>query len=99
MKTASSQLAHAVNRMLRYKPHDPLAAEFIRTFRNQNFPGQFFLERFEALSKRQEQMDVQVMLPKQAIGKGILDVVSCYGSRSGDADFVYFSPCTNKYQK
>merc|ERR1712020_682437 len=54
LKTASSQLAHVVNRMFttlegkgilrmateefllssRYKPHDPLAAEFIRTFRH-----------------------------------------------------------------
>ena len=116
--SASSQLAHVVNRMFttlegkgilrvateefllasRYKPHDPLAAEFIRTFRNQNFPGEFFLERSEALCKREENMDIRVMLPKQALGKGVLDVVSLYGFRpqyklrKQTSDPFYLSP-------
>ena len=32
-----------------YKPHDPLAAEFIRTFRHQHFHGKFYLDRLDAL--------------------------------------------------
>ena len=112
LKTASSQLAHVVNRMFttlegkgilrvateefllasRYKPHDPLAAEFIRTFRNRNFPGKFFLERYEALCRREDKMDVRVILPKQALGKGVLDVVSLYGFRPQTPDVFYLSP-------
>ena len=52
----------------RYKAHDPLAAEFIRTFRSQNFPGKFFLQRYEALCKGGT-IDVHVLLPKNAAGK------------------------------
>jgi len=33
----------------RYKPHDPLAAEFIRTFRESNFHGRFYVDRYDAL--------------------------------------------------
>ena len=53
----------------RYKAHDPLAAEFIRTFRSRNFPGQLFIERHEAICKRQSSIDFRVVLPKNAAGK------------------------------
>ena len=45
----------------RYKAHDPLAAEFIRTFRVQNFPDTFFIERYEALCKGDSSIDVRVI--------------------------------------
>ena len=35
-----------------YKPHDPLAAEFIRTFRTKNFLGKYFLDRYDALYQK-----------------------------------------------
>ena len=112
LKTASSQLAHVVNRMFttlegkgilrmateefllasRYKPHDPLAAEFIRTFRHRNFPGKFFLDRYEALAGKLSQVDVRIILPKQAVGKGVVDVVSLYGFRPPAKDLFYLSP-------
>ena len=112
LKTASSQLAHVVNRMFttlegkgilrmateefllssRYKPHDPLAAEFIRTFRHRNFPGKFFLDRYEALIAQESQVDVRIILPKQAIGKGVVDVVSLYGFRPTTSDIFFLSP-------
>ena len=76
----------------RYKPHDSLAAEFIRTFRHQNFPGKFFLDRFEALSQGKKEMDVRVVLPKNAAGKGVVDVVSLYGFRPKLVDLFYLSP-------
>ena len=112
LKTASSQLAHVVNRMFttleakgilrmateefllssRYKPHDPLAAEFIRTFRHQNFPGKFFLDRYDALTAKLSQVDVRIILPKQAVGKGVVDVVSLYGFRPPNSDVFFLSP-------
>ena len=76
----------------RYKPHDPLAAEFIRTFRHQNFPGKFFLDRYEALAAGKHEMDVRVLLPKQAAGKGIVDMVSLYGFRPRDSPCFFLSP-------
>ena len=42
-----------------YKPHDPLAAEFIRTFRHQNFAGKQYLDRYDALyQKMDSQLDL-----------------------------------------
>ena len=35
-----------------YKPHDPLVAEFIRTFRHQNFGGKWYLDRYDALCEK-----------------------------------------------
>ena len=76
----------------RYKSHDPLAAEFIRTFRHRNFPGKFFLERYEALCDRAKTIDVRILLPKNAAGKGVTDQVSLYGFRSTNPDLFYLSP-------
>ena len=76
----------------RYKPHDPLAAEFIRTFRDRNFPGKFFVERYEALATNNAKVDVRVLLPKNAAGKGVIDIVSLYGWRRPDTDLWYLSP-------
>jgi hypothetical protein len=76
----------------RYKPHDPLAAEFVRTFRSQNFNGKFYLERCEALWKKESLVDVRVLLPKNAAGKGAVDVVSLYGFRSTEPDLCFLSP-------
>ena len=75
----------------RYKPHDQLAAEFIRTFRSRNFPGKFFIERYEALC-RGTTIDVRVLLPKNAAGRGVLDVVSLYGFRCLAPDIFHLSP-------
>ena len=76
----------------RYKPHDPLAAEFIRTFRSRNFPGNLFVERYEVLSNKSSTVDVRVLLPKNAAGKGVIDIVSLYGWRPQNTDLWYLSP-------
>jgi hypothetical protein len=76
----------------RYKPHDPLAAEFIRTFRSQNFNGKFYLERYEALCKNDALVEVRVLLPKNAAGKGAVDVAALYGFRSTAPDLFFLSP-------
>ena len=76
----------------RYKPHDPLAAEFVRTFRSQNFNGKFYLERYEALCKKESGMDMRVVLPKNATGKGACDVAALYGFRSTAPDLFFLSP-------
>ena len=75
----------------RYKAHDQLAAEFIRTFRSRNFPGKFFIQRYEALRKGGT-LDVRVLLPKNAAGKGVIDVVSLYGFRNMTPDVLHLSP-------
>ena len=76
----------------RYKPHDPLAAEFIRTFRSRNFNGKFYLERYEALCKKDALVEVRVLLPKNAAGKGAVDVAALYGFRSTAPDLFFLSP-------
>ena len=43
----------------RYKPHDELAAEFIRTFRHTFFHGLYFVKRYEALKTGEERVTVK----------------------------------------
>ena len=63
-----------------WKPHDPLAAEFIRTFRHQNFGGKWYLDRYDALSEKKSLLDIRFLLPRNADGEDVPDQVSLYGS-------------------
>ena len=112
LKTASSQLAHGINRMFsilegkgilrvcteefmlssQYKPHDPLAAEFIRTFRHQHFNGKCYLDRYDALCEKKKTVDITVLLPRNGLGNDVPDQVSLYGFRDVKPDMFFLSP-------
>ena len=112
LKTASSQLAHGINRMFsilegkgilrvcteefmlssQYKPHDPLAAEFIRTFRHQHFNGKCYLDRYDAVCEKKKTVDITVLLPRNGLGQDVPDQVSLYGFRDVVPDMFFLSP-------
>ena len=76
----------------RYKAHDELAAEFIRTFRHSFFYGLYFVKRYEALMNNRDTIDVNILLPKAASDKTMTDQVSLYGFRSTDPRVFFLSP-------
>jgi len=76
----------------RHKPHDPLAAEFIRTFRHQHFHGKFYLDRFQALKDGARQMNINILLPRADMSKELPDQVAFYGFRNTHASLFYLSP-------
>ena len=75
----------------RFKSHDELAAEFIRTCRHREFPGKAYLDRYEALMKTKEQ-DIAIRIPKGPFRKDVSDDVSLYGVRPTHPDLFYLSP-------
>ena len=76
----------------RYKPNDPLSAEFIRTFRHQHFHGKYFLEKYEALMSSTKEVDMKILLPKANMLKEAFDEVALYGFRCSHPDVFYLSP-------
>ena len=76
----------------RYKPHDELAAEFIRTFRHTFFHGLYYVQRYEALKNREEKVATSIRLPKAGTKHAPLDEVAAYGYRPGLPDLIYLSP-------
>lgn len=76
----------------RYKPHDPLSAEFIRTFRHQEFHGKFYLDRYEALSNKKKTVDMNIVLPRTHMNKIVFDEVSLYGFRDCHPNLFFLSP-------
>ena len=76
----------------RYKVHDPLAAEFIRTFREREFHGKHYLDVFDALVKQEKLLDMNLLLPKGLKSKDFYPESALYGFRSNDPDLFYLSP-------
>ena len=56
-----------------YKPHDPSAAEFIRTFRHQHFFGKYYLNRYDALYEQKETVDIRIQMPRHGLGENVPD--------------------------
>ena len=75
-----------------YKPHDPLAAEFIRTFRHQHFLGKYYLDRYDALEEKKESVDIRILLPRNGCGTDVPDQVALYGFRSLHPNLFFLSP-------
>ena len=75
-----------------YKPHDPLAAEFIRTFRHQHFFGKYYLDRYDALYEQKKNVDIRVQMPRHGLGENVPDLVALYGYRSLDPNLFFLSP-------
>ena len=61
-----------------HRPHDPLAAEFIRTFRHQHFTGKFFIDRYNAMCENKRTVDIRVLLPRGGFGGDVPDQVALY---------------------
>ena len=76
----------------RYKPHDELAAEFIRTFRHQLFHGLYFVKRYEALKSGDERVSTNFQVPRNDNKHVVADHVALYGFRGGDKDMFFLSP-------
>ena len=75
-----------------YKPHDPLSAEFIRTFRHQHFNGKCYLDRYDALCEKKKTVDIIVLLPRNGLGNDVPDQVALYGFRDVKPDMFFLSP-------
>ena len=77
----------------RYRPEDPLAAEFIRTFRTQLFHGASYLAHHDALKRKEDDMEARLLVPKAGSWTTVTDEVSLYGFRDlSDARLAYLSP-------
>ena len=72
----------------RNKKDDPLAAEFIRTFRHQNFFGKFYLDYYEA-STTGKCMTKRLLMPQKGQQQIDYDEVSAYGYRSPHPDLFF----------
>ena len=75
-----------------YKPHDPLSAEFIRTFRHQNFLGKYYLDRYDALHQKKGSVDVRLLMPRNGCGQDVPDQVALYGFRDLTPNLFFLSP-------
>ena len=77
----------------RYKPNDPLAAEFIRTFRERNFHGRFFVDRYDALKvEGVKKTKVRLRMPSHRSSVELPDEVAFYGYRPTHSTMFYLSP-------
>jgi len=75
----------------RFKKHDELSAEFIRTFRHREFPGKNYLQRYHAI-KHEVQQEVSIFIPKGPFDKTVSDDVSLYGFRPCHPNTFFLSP-------
>ena len=69
----------------RSKKDDPLAAEFIRTFRLQNFYENFYLDYYESLKTGNSRVR-SITIPKKDSPKVDFDEVAAYGYRAPHPD-------------
>ena len=76
----------------KYHAHDRLAAEFIRTCREDSFHGRKFLERVEGIAARTSSIEMNILLPGVKHAAPALDVVSMYGFRPQHPSLWYLSP-------
>ena len=65
-----------------YKPHDPLAAKFIRMFRHRYFPGKVYVDKCDALASGAANQKVTVMLPRAIASAEVPDQVAFHGFRN-----------------
>ena len=75
-----------------HRAHDPLAAEFIRTFRHEFFFGYQLLQRYEHVRDQTSTQSVSILLPKSKFGQDTTDFASLYGFRPRHPDTYFLSP-------
>ena len=75
-----------------YKAYDPLAAEFIRTVRHRHFFGKYYLDRYDALHRKKDSVDIRILLSSRSCGTDVPDQVALYGFRSSDPNLSVLSP-------
>ena len=88
LRTATEEFALSA----KYHPEDNLAAECIRTCRTENFYGQEFLVRVEAVVKKTKEMDIRTLLPESKNTSPALDRISIYGFPPKHHDLWFLSP-------
>ena len=87
MRVAAEEFLLAI----RFKKHDELAAEFIRSFRHCEFPGKTYLTRYEA-ARCELDAEVSFAVPKGPFQKNVSDDASLYGFRSTHPNIFFLSP-------
>ena len=75
----------------RSNEYDPLSAEFITTFRQQNFHGKFYLDCYQSL-KTGKSMTKNLAMPAKGQHVIAYDEVNSYGYRPPHPDLFYLSP-------
>ncbi len=75
-----------------HKANDPLAAEFIRTFRHEFFFGRQLLQRYEHLRDGGSAQTVSLLVPKHPGPANATDFASLYGFRPCHPDVFFLSP-------
>ena len=75
-----------------HKSSDPLAAEFIRTFRHEHYYGRQLLQRYDNLRETDKRHTVSILLPKCTSAQNKTDFASLYGFRPAHADTFFLSP-------
>ena len=75
-----------------HKAHDPLAAEFIRTFRHEFFFGRQLLQRYEHIRDNASTQSISILLPKSTFAHETKDVTSLYGFFPQHPDTHFLSP-------
>lgn len=76
----------------RYNPADPLAAEFIRTFRINLFCGAAFLAYYDALKRSKTIVEAATTIPKAAKSLNVVQEHMVYGCRPTDPRVWFLSP-------
>ena len=88
LRTGTEEMALSA----KFHATDKLAAEFVRTCREETFPGRKFLERVEGIAAQADKIEVNILLPAAARATPPLDVVSVYGFRPQHPALWYLSP-------
>ena len=70
----------------RNKKHGPLAGEFIRAYREQNFHGKHYTDYYDALKESGGTMTKRLLVPQKGQQAIEYDEVSAYGYRSPHPD-------------
>ncbi len=76
----------------KYKQHDSLAAETVRSCRYEIFLGRLYLKRVESIAEGSDTVSIKTLLPKEKSATPALDVVSMYGFRPKVPCLWYLSP-------
>ena len=88
LRTATEEFALSA----KYNPRDALAAECIRTCREETFHGRDFLLLVEAVAQKAELQEAKTILPSAKSFALPLDIPSMYGFRPCTPSLWYLSP-------
>ena len=76
----------------RYRPDDPLNAEFVRTFRHEFFYGVKYLQKYDELKAKEQSISKQMYVPKASSLTMEYDAAALYGYRAQDPRLIVLAP-------